>query len=88
MKQRISETRPLPGMSREEWDRVRVSKSAAELQAMGCVHETEVDVPDPDPDQVKLEAIRSKSLRGSLTDAEIKEHNEAEIRLKAKGLLS
>jgi len=87
MKQKVSETRPLNGMTPAEWDRVRVSKSHAELKAMGCVHESEVDVPDPDPDLAKVQEIRDKSLKGSLTAQEITDHNVAEIRAKAKGLL-
>lgn len=91
----VSNTHPLPGMTPEEWDRVRVSKSAAELKAMGCVTESVRDCcaedaccPDHDEDCKKVAEVRAKALAGRLTAQEIQEHNEAEIRAKAKGLLS
>ncbi len=87
MKQKISETRPLPKMTPEEWDKIRVSKSHAELLAMGCVVEREVDVPDTDPDLMAVLQLRDKSLKATLTATELSQHNQAEIRCKAKGLL-
>lgn len=94
-KKNHSHTHPLPGMTAEEWDKIRVSKSHAELKAMGCVTETQVDCcpgdgtgcPDHDPDAIKIRQIRDKALNGKLSAAEVQDHNEAEIRLKAKGMM-
>ena len=91
----VSETRPLPGMTKEEWDRVRVSKSAAELKAMGCVVESEFECcsdekgccSDHDEDCKTVQRIRGKALKEKLTAKDIEDHNVAEIRAKAKGLL-
>lgn len=92
---RVSTSRPLPGMSKAEWDQVRVTKTAAELTAMGCMIEETVPCcagdgtgcSTHDPDLVSVRAIREKSIKGALTAQDITDHNTAEIRLKAKGLL-
>ena len=96
-KKHLSHTGPLPGMSKEEWDRVRVSSTAAQLKAMGCVTESDADCcsdenggtccQDHDEDAKKVREIREKSLKGKLSAQEIQDHNEAEIRAKAKGLI-
>ena len=98
-KKHISHTGPLPGMSKEEWDRVRVSSTAVQLKAMGCVTEKDVDCcsdenggvccQDHDEDCNTVAQLREKALRtGLLSPQEMAAHNLAEIRAKAKGLLS
>jgi hypothetical protein len=97
-KKAVSHTSPLPGMSREEWDRVRVSSTAAQLKAIGCVTESDADCcsdenggtccQDHDEDCKKVREIRDKSLKGNITAKDIEDHSRAEIRAKAKGLLS
>lgn len=91
----ISETRKPEGMPSAEWDRLRVSLSAAEMKARGYVHDTVIECckgdgtgcPDHDPDAVMKRSIEAKSLQGALTATDRTNHADAEIRLKAKGLL-
>ena len=94
-KKTYSETRKPAEMSQEEWDRLRVSLSAAEMKKRGFVHEQEVDCcagdgtgcGDHDPDAVTKRTIEAKALKGALTATDRSAYADAEIRLKAKGLL-
>lgn len=91
----ISETRKPEGMPNDEWDRLRVSLSAAEMKARGFTVETAVECckgdgtgcRDHDPDVITKRTIEAKSLQGALTATDRTNHADAEIRLKAKGLL-
>lgn len=91
----VSETHPPPGMGPgAEWDALRVSKTHAQLAARGCVTNTVAECckvgaecADHDADSQKVTRLRAKSLVTTLTTAEVAEHNIAEIRAKAKGML-
>lgn len=79
----------------DEWDLIRCQSSHAELVKLGCVRTYTVECcpgdgtgcADHDPDAILLRDLRDKALAGSITSKEVADHNLAEIRLKAKGLL-
>lgn len=91
-----SETKKPTAMPQDEWDRLRVSLSAAEMKKRGFVVETTVECckgdgtgcAEHDPDAVKVRTIREKSLKAALTAQDIADYYAAEIRAKAKGLSS
>lgn len=93
---KITMSQPLPGMSAKDWDLARTTKTAAQLAAMGCVSERTVECckgdgtgcGEHDPDAVSVRTLRAKALRTALSAAELATYQNAEIRAKAKGLIS
>ncbi len=88
----IEEYRKPAGMSDADWMKELATKTAAQHKAAGRVFTQtikccdDVGCPDHDPDAIAVRQLRDKALKGALTAADLTQHNQAEIRCKAKGI--